>query len=132
MFLENVHLVSFTDRLDFLHKHLGEHSLKFEKLVYMFMDKFSVGYEAVYWNFYENADLFYIAPKGNEVITLSITSNYFEESLDVNVVGIIICLYALCMLANITEDEKVIHSYHRLREFSKSTKYWSCIGRAID
>ena len=126
-------LVAESARLDFLPKFFGEPLvIRGEALVYSWLRNLSKDYTGGYWNFYEiSSGGFYMAPVQEGDLPIS-CENGFEDTLTPDAAGIVATLYALCQLANESENDNIIDMYHRLHEYSDSHPEGGKIYQAID
>jgi hypothetical protein len=127
-------LVAESDRLSFLPNSFGERfMLQGEGLVFAWMSKLSEDYCGAYWHFYTLSNGgFYMAPAIDEPMRVSVNGNGFEGELSADGAGIVATLFALCQLANQTEDDRLIEAYHHLRDYLDNHAEGSLIFRAID
>ena len=126
--------VSGDERLAFLPKHLGTQNLWVgQNLFPAYLDKLSVDYKGGYWEFYELSNGgWYMAPSGEQRYQMRWDGNHYEGEMSADAAGITASLYALCELANTTEEDSLIQAYHWLREYAAQHPEWEEIYQAID
>jgi len=127
-------LVADSDRLNFLPKFFGPRlMMQGESLVFSWMDNLSEDYCGGLWNFYTLSNGgFYMAPESEAPMRVSVNGNGFDGELSADAAGIVATLFALCQLANQTQDDKLIDLYYYLREYLDHHAEGSLIFRAID
>lgn len=121
-------------RLQFLPKHFGmRHMMRGEALIYGWARRLVEGYTGGYWEFFDlNNGGFFVVPNG--AATLHVRApNGFEADMAPEAAGIVVTLYALCQIANETEEDSLIEKYHALREYAVHTHpQGASIAAAID
>lgn len=131
--LINSIIVDGVERSSFLPNMVGEYYSAFEKTVYWYASQFCNEYNGGFWEFIKlDNNSFYIRPTGVESYQMVVSSNYFKGSLTADATGIVVSLYALCLLANKTHNENLINRYHSLREYALSHPEAKEILGAID
>ena len=126
-------LIPEEKRMDFLPKHLGNHFLKFEMLVYSFMDTFCEEYSGGYWEFYSlsNGGMF-ISVSGDPQYRVVNAMNYFDDTLSAEAASIGINLFALNAILCETRDEHIFDLYDHLYDFVADHPESAKILRFID
>jgi len=126
-------IIKDKDRLEFLPRHFGRNHLKFEMLVYAFMDKFCTEYTGGFWQFYtlDNGGLF-IALDSDQSFEVINEMNYFEDRMSAQSASIGVNLFALNALASETQDQRIVDYYDALRDFSAEHSEASKIFSFID
>lgn len=120
-------------RLGFLPGKMPRQYLKFERCVYSFASGMIKGYNGGFWDFIElSNDGFYIRPESDEVLTVSVDGNGFMGTVSGDAAGVIVSMFALCYLAEISEDDRIIELYYLLRNFINDHAEAELIWRAID
>lgn len=119
-------------RMSFLPKYAGKHFMRFEPMVYQALTQLA-GNSGGMWMFYELSNGgFYMAPRGHDEMALSSSDNFFEGTVSGDAAGIIACLYALCRLWEMTEDDAIAEHYHALRDFAMDHAEAGAIFGAIN
>ena len=127
-------LVADSDRMNFLPKMFGvRRVVRAETLVYAWMDRLCEEYRGGSWHFYSlsNGGMF-LAPKQTDGFSVAVDGNGFAGRLSADAAGIVATLFALCQLANETQEDRIIDLYHLLRDFAMTHLEASSIMRAID
>jgi hypothetical protein len=122
------------ERLAFLPKRLGTQNLWVgQNLFPAYLEKLSDDYHGGFWEFYALSNGgWYMAPSGVQRYQMHWEGNYYEGEMSADAAGITASLYALCELANRTEEDHLIEAYHWLREYAVQHPEWDQIGQAID
>jgi hypothetical protein len=120
-------------RLAFLPGKMPKHYLKFERYVYHFAKKLIKDYDGGFWDFLDLSNGgFYIRPSGYQQVTIMVNSNQFEGRVSEDAAGVIVCMFALCYMAQEFEDDCLIDQYYLLRSFINDHAEAESIWRAID
>jgi hypothetical protein len=126
-------IVSDRKRLGFLPGKMPKHYLRFERAVYHFARKLIPEYDGGYWDFLDLSNGgFYIRPSGDEKVTVCVIGNHFEGAVSSDAAGIIVCMFALCYMAEACEEDRLIDLYYLLRSAIKDHSEAGAIWRAID
>jgi hypothetical protein len=104
-------------------------------MVFDMLKRLSRDYEGGMWEFYQLSNGgFYMAPRvvpTDKMFWLEVHGNHFENYVTADAAGVIACMFALCAMSEITEDDAVISNFHLLREFisyhPESAKIWAAI-----
>jgi hypothetical protein len=119
-------------RLNFLPTYFGKHFGRGETMIYDWASRLSAKYNGGYWEFFELSNGgFYLAPIGDPV-HVQWHMNDFEGELSADAFGIVVTLFSLCHLAEVTGDDDIGARYHYLRDFALSHAEAAPICRAID
>ena len=112
-------LVDADARPNFLPTFFGARlMIRGEALVFGWLRALAVDYHGGYWNFYTLSNGgFYMAPAGSKPLRVMCEGNGFDDELSSDAAGIVVTLFALCQLANESEEDYIIDLYHLLREF---------------
>ncbi|SMG61587.1 antirestriction protein [Paraburkholderia susongensis] len=125
-------LVPETSRLDFLPRFFGKHMIG-EAMVFNWADRLSADYNGGLWDFFTLSNGgFYLAPSVQLDYRVMWNLNSFDDTMGTDAFGIVVTLFALCHLAELTEDEPVIERYHALRDYAAMHAESRKIMRAID
>ncbi len=128
-------LVPERKRLGFLPAKLPKDYLRFERWVFDFAGN-RVGEESEkpsYWDFMVLSNGgFYLRPAGHDSFSISWWDNDFQGIVSADAFGIIVTLFALCRLAEATEEDAIITYYYNLRDYASLHPEASMIYRAID
>jgi hypothetical protein len=120
-------------RAGFFSRYLGRHFLKGESMIYDWARRLSVDYDGGSWEFFElSNDGFYVAPARSGPLQVEWNLNGFSNALGPDAFGIVVTLFALCHLAELTANDSIIERYHALREFALTHADARKILRAID
>ena len=126
-------------RLDFLPQYMGAHFLKGESLVYDWANRLSRGryrdeaYRGGLWTFFTLSNGgFYMAPVYENRMRVLNLMNGYDGFMGPDAFGITVTLFALCHLAELTQEDRIIDHYHALRDFAMSHAEAAQIYRAID
>lgn len=113
-------LVPENKRMNFMPNFFGPNlMMRGESLVFSWLRKLSTDYNGGYWHFYTLSNGgFYMAPDIKGPLRLVVDGNYFSGDLSADAAGIVATLFALCQLANETENDRIIDLYHQLVEFA--------------
>lgn len=110
----------------------GRYALWVESMAFEWARRVDEGYDGGYWELYNLSNGgFYMATQGQDKRSIS-TPNGYEAEVSADAAGIIVCLYALCELANRTENDLLIEKYHQLREYARLHDEREEILAAID
>lgn len=112
-------LIPDAERPGFLPTHLGRNFLRFEMLVYHFLDQYCETYTGGLWHFYSlsNGGMF-MAPDSAETFRVVNAVNTCDEVLSAEAAGIGVTLYALNALCFGPQDDQLATLYHALRDFA--------------
>ncbi len=122
-----------SNRLGFLPTVFKSEMVLGEALVYRWMRAISQDYNGGYWDYFSLSNGgFYMAPRGTSRFLVTVSGNHFNGELSANTAGIVSTLYALCELANRTEEDWFINLYHYLRDYAVQHPDGSLILAAID
>ncbi len=126
-------LVKEKDRLNFLPKHLGNNFLKFETLVYAFMDNFCEGYSGGFWTFWtlDNGGILMTLDSQQSFKVIN-PMNYFEDTMSAEALSIGVNMFALNALMAEKCDQRLVDYYYALRDFAAEHKEASTIFGFID
>lgn len=126
-------VVPHSKRLSFLPRKLPKAYMHFERYVYQFASALIKEYDGGFWEFLELSNGgFYIRPSGYEKVTIFVPGNHFEGRVSADAAGVIVCMFALCYIAEDSEDNGVIELYFALKSFINDHPEMSLIRRAID
>lgn len=124
--------VAAAQTLAFLPKHFGRHFRQGEALTYQWAEKLSPSYRNGLWKFFElSNDGFYLAPSSPERFVIE-SINGYSGDVSADAAGVIFTLFALNVLANRTQEDRMIEKYFFLREFAIAHAEAVAILRAID
>ena len=125
--------VSDEARMSFLPQMFPRCFMNGENAVYGFMDKFCEAYNGGYWEFFTLSNGgFFMSPNLGDKVELSIELNGFDGELSSQAAGIVVSLYALCLMAESSRNDAVIENYHLLRDYALDHPESGKILRAID
>ena len=120
-------------RLGTLPRYFGVKLTRAEMLVYDWMGALCRDYSGGYWDFYALSNGgFYMAPAYEGRLKVCVDGNGFSGELTANGAGLVAVLFALCQLANETEEDHLIELYHQVREYVAFHPEARLIYRAID
>ena len=126
-------VVASRQRMNFLPQMFPGCYLHGEHTVYGLMDSFCQDYNGAYWEFYTLSNGgFFMAPLTDQEMHIQIDMNMFEGVMSAQAAGVVVSLYALCIFAERTQNERIIDHYHLLRDFVGSHPESSKIYQAID
>lgn len=130
-------LITEEARLTFLPKMFLNRFMRGEALVYAWLSKLSPDYQGAYWDFYSLSNgSFYMAPRLDHSLHLTVGGNWFDADLSADASGIVATLYSLCQLTSEMEGTDVgdvlIERYHSLRDFVRHHPEADLIYAAID
>jgi Antirestriction protein len=125
--------VGDSERMDFLPNFFGRHMMRGEAAVYSWASMLSVDYQGGTWAFYRLSNGgFYMAPTSPDKFRVECAGNGFNGVLSADATGVVVTLFALCHLAEIVQEDRIIDHYHALREFALDHPEALQIFRAID
>ncbi|MCU7846945.1 MAG: antirestriction protein [Candidatus Thiodiazotropha sp. (ex Lucinoma kastoroae)] len=126
-------LIKEKDRLDFLPTHIGKNYLKYEFIIFRFMDMFCEDYSGGYWDYFnlDNGGMF-ISLNGEINLKVCNPNNYFDDQMSAEAVSIGVNLYALNTLVNTPDPEQLINLYYALRDFACEHREANKILKFID
>ena len=127
-------LVEEAARMDFLPTFFGRRLMMHgEAQVYAWMRKLSADYKGGFWQFYNLSNGgFYMVPTGLDKLHIVCEGNFFAGDLSADAAGIVATLFALCYLANGSENDAIIERYHLLIEYAGQHEEAGKIFGAID
>lgn len=97
----------------------GHYALWVESMTFEWARRIDEAYNGGHWEFYNLSNGgFYMATQGQNKRSIS-TPNGYASEVSADAAGIIASLYALCELANRTEDDLLIEKYHQLRDYAR-------------
>ncbi|MFI0416191.1 MAG: antirestriction protein [Candidatus Thiodiazotropha sp.] len=112
-------LIRDTERLKFLPDNIGSSFLKFEMLVYGFMENFCDQYQGGYWNFYalSNNGLF-MSLESEKCCHIVNPVNYFDDTMTAEAASIGVNIFALNALVESRQSDRLITLYYALRDYA--------------
>jgi hypothetical protein len=131
-------------RMSFLPNLFGtRYMMRGEALVYAWMGRLCKQYAGGYWLFYAvptidaegastNAGSGYMAPKTDERMRLMVDGNGLDGDMSADAAGVVATLFALCQIANATEDDTLTQRHHDLRDYAAEHPEAALIYRVID
>ncbi|QCP55142.1 antirestriction protein [Trinickia violacea] len=120
-------------REGFFPRHLGRYFLQGEGMMFDWARRLSVDYNGGSWTFFDLSNGgFFAAPDHHGNFHVEWNLNSFIGDLPAESFGIVVTLFALCHLAELTSDDAIIERFHLLREFALTHKDAAQIFRAID
>jgi hypothetical protein len=126
-------LVPEKQRLGTLPRYFGARLTRAEMLVYHWMGALCRDYSGGYWDFYALSNGgFYMAPAREGRLRVRVDGNGFDAEMSANGAGLVAVLFALCQLANETEEDRFIQLYHQVRDYVAFHPEARLVYRAID
>ena len=127
-------LVADDDRLSFLPAFFGERMMmRGESLVYGWMRSLSEDYNGGFWHYFTLSNGgFYMAPATDKRMRLDVAGNGFSGEMSADAAGVVATMFALCQLAEETQDDRIIELYFLLQAFMKDHPEDGPMFRAID
>jgi hypothetical protein len=120
-------------RLNVIPRFLGRHYLTGESMVYDWAARLYRSYQGGLWNFFALSNGgFYMAPAELGRVHVRWHLNGYSDMMGADAFGITVTLFALCHLAEKTQDDTIIERFHQLREFTTQHVEAANILRAID
>ncbi|MBN3856703.1 antirestriction protein [Paraburkholderia sp. Ac-20340] len=120
-------------RLMVLPRYLGGHYVAGESLVYDWAARLCSNYDHGSWNYFALSNGgFYMAPVNMGRVHVRWHLNGYNDMMGADAFGITVTLFALCHLAEKTQDDTIIDRFHQLREFATQHVEAANILRAID
>jgi hypothetical protein len=120
-------------RLNFLPHYLGAHYLRGETLVYEWARRLASAYNGGSWVFFQLSNGgFYMAPERSGRLHVRWHMNGYNDMMGADAFGIVVTLFALCHLAELRHDDRIIEHYHALRAYAAQHVEAANILRAID
>jgi hypothetical protein len=120
-------------RLNFLPHYLGSNYLRGETLVYEWARRLASAYDGGSWIFFQLSNGgFYMAPERCGRLHVRWHMNGYNDMMGVDAFGIVVTLFALCHLAELCHDDRIIEHYHALRAYAAQHAEAANILRAID
>lgn len=121
------------ERIKALPRHFGRHMMAVETVVFAYMRELVEAYQGGYWQFYDLSNGgFYMAPTGDQELRVSVSGNYFEDTMSPDAAGVVACLFAYSYLANSTGSAALVDHFHQLREYALDHPEAGKILAAID
>ncbi|MCA8355612.1 antirestriction protein [Burkholderia cepacia] len=126
-------VVPAEQRVQFLPKHFGTEYLNVESMIFSWASRLSDDYIGEHWQFFEldNGGC-YLAPDHSSRIRVSYPLNEYEGVMGADAFGIVVTLYTLCHIAEITGDDSFVDRYHLLKTYAKQHPEFREISAAID
>ncbi|MCY0388411.1 antirestriction protein [Robbsia sp. Bb-Pol-6] len=119
-------------RANFLPTYFGKHFVRGEAMIYDWASRLSLEYSGGIWEFFELSNGgFYLAPLSGPV-RVQWDLNGFDGVLSADAFGIVVTMFALCHLVELTRDRVIGQRYHHLRDFAFDHAEAATIGGAID
>ena len=120
-------------RPNFLPHYLGSHYLHGEGLVYEWARRLASAYDGGSWIFFQLSNGgFYMAPERCGRLHVRWHMNGYNDMMGADAFGIVVTLFALCHLAELRQDDRIIEHYHALRAYAAQHVEAANILRAID
>ncbi|WP_028218066.1 antirestriction protein [Paraburkholderia oxyphila] len=120
-------------QLNVLPRYLGQHYLTGEGMVYDWAARLCSRYQNGAWHFFSLSNGgFYMAPAEMGRVHVRWHLNGYNDMMGADAFGVTVTLFALCHLAEKTQDDSIIDRYHQLREFAVQHVEAANILRAID
>lgn len=120
-------------RAEFLPKYFSTEYLNAEGMIFTWARRLSADYTGGLWQFFEldNGGC-YLAPDHASRFKVICSTNGYEGEMGADAFGITVTLFALCHMAEITGDDRLIDRYHLLREYAYAHPEAAAIFAAID
>lgn len=127
-------LIADDKRLDALPHAFGRDFLRIEQAVYLAMRQLCADYDGGYWDYYHLSNNgFYMATQAAGEQVRIVTPNYFDQTVSADAAGIIACLYAFSMVANLRiSGVEPTYRYHDLLAYTGGHPECAAIRAAID
>jgi hypothetical protein len=120
-------------RLNFLPHYLGSNYVRGETLVYEWARRLASAYDGGSWIFFQLSNGgFYMAPERCGRLHVRWHMNGYNDMMGADAFGIVVTLFALCHLAELRRDDRIIEHYHALRAYAAQHVEAANILRAID
>ena len=121
------------ERLEFLPRFVGKQFLRYEMMVYSYLDRASEDYGGGFWNYYtlKNGG-WYMAPDTEQRFRMAWPDNYYEGEMSADAAGIGVNLFVQNRFAWEVDAEKFTEAFHRLRDYAAEHAEASEIFRFID
>lgn len=120
-------------RASFLVKHFATEYLNAESMIFTYASRLSVSYTGGLWQFFEldNGGC-YLAPDHVRRFNVQWPLNGYEGEMGADAFGIVVTLFTLCHIAEITGDDRFVDRYHLLRDYAAQHPESAEIFAAID
>ncbi|MCQ0031443.1 antirestriction protein [Burkholderia glumae] len=120
-------------RMNFLPGLFGPYFVRVEAMSAAWAGKLSPDYDGGYWEFFRisNGGGF-LAPASERQFRVLVDTNGYEGAMSAGAFGIVVTLFALCYIAQITQSDLIASRYHELRDFASGHPEAREIFRAID
>ncbi|WP_415913562.1 antirestriction protein [Paraburkholderia sp. J63] len=119
--------------MNVLPRYLGRHYIAGESLVYDWAARLCSSYAHGSWHYFTLSNGgFYMAPANMGRVHVRWHLNGYSDMMGSDAFGITVTLFALCHLAEKTQDDTIIERFHQLREFATQHVEAANILRAID
>lgn len=116
-----------------LPRYLGVHYIAAETFVHDWAARLCSSYDGGRWDYFTLSNGgFYMAPSDLGRVHVRWHLNGYNDMMGADAFGITVTLFALCHLAEKTQDDTVIERFHQLREFATQHVEAANILRAID
>lgn len=126
-------IVPTRSRTAMLPRYFGANMMLVESLLFHYMNNLSSQYNGGYWEFIELSNGgFLMSLQCNDIHTIKVAGNYFENDMSSEAACIVACLFAYSHAANAKACEKATNQYHLLREFALDHPEARLIISAID
>ena len=120
-------------RMNVLPRYLGRHYIIGESLVYDWAARLCSSYDGGSWHYFTLSNGgFYMVPADMGRVHVRWHLNGYNDMMGADAFGITVTLFALCHLAEKTQDDTIIDRFHQLREFAVQHVEAANILRAID
>ena len=122
-------------RMDFLPKYTGRHFMKYENMVYGYMNIACTDYDGGLWDFYSLSNGgFFMAFDSDKPLAVEWVDNYFKDTMSAEAASIGVNLFVQNALAWQHPDraEMLTDHYFQLRDFALEHKEAAKIMRFID
>lgn len=105
-------------RLDFYSTFIPKQAMRFETMVFTYMDTFCTPYSGGYWEYYALSNGgFYIGLKREGTIQVENTMNYYKGEMSIDAASIGVNLFALCDCAE-RGGQHLLDAFHYLRDYA--------------
>ncbi|WP_024771651.1 antirestriction protein [Aquimarina macrocephali] len=105
-------------RLDFYPTFIPKQAMRFEGMVFRYMEEFCKPYSGGYWNFYALSNGgFYIGLKRSGLMQVENHLNYYKGEMSIDAASIGINLFALCDCAS-SGGQHLIDAFDQLRDYA--------------
>ena len=120
-------------RMEFLPKFVGKKFMKYETMIYEYLDCASEDYNGGFWEFYTLSNGgFYMAVESEKRFRMEWPDNYYEGEMSADAASIGVNLFVQNAFAWEVDAERFTDAFHQLRDYAAEHAEAPEIFRFID